>query len=125
MKKSGASVFWTGARLGIPVILGYIPVGIAYALIARLAGFSVLETCMMSVFVYAGASEMMAAGMYAQGAGIAAIVTQMQTIVRSSGHRACDVYSESAALYHVSLRDERDALGKARVQGACGLRRDG
>ena len=74
MKKSGASVFWTGARLGIPVILGYIPVGIAYALIARQAGFSVLETCMMSVFVYAGASEMMAAGMYAQGAGIAAIV---------------------------------------------------
>ena len=53
MKKSGASVFWTGARLGIPVILGYIPVGIAYALIARQAGFSVLETCMMSVFVYA------------------------------------------------------------------------
>ena len=74
MKKSGASVFWTGARLGIPVILGHIPVGIAYALIARQAGFSVLETCMMSVFVYAGASEMMAAGMYAQGAGIAAIV---------------------------------------------------
>ena len=74
MKKSDASVFWTGARLGIPVILGYIPVGIAYALIARQAGFSVLETCMMSVFVYAGASEMMAAGMYAQGAGIAAIV---------------------------------------------------
>ena len=74
MRKSGASAFWTGARLGIPVILGYIPVGIAYALIARQAGFSVLETCMMSVFVYAGASEMMAAGMYAQGAGIAAIV---------------------------------------------------
>lgn len=65
MKKSGASVFWTGARLGIPVILGYIPVGIAYALIARQAGFSVLETCMMSVFVYAGASEMMAAGIAA------------------------------------------------------------
>lgn len=65
MKKSDASVFWTGARLGIPVILGYIPVGIAYALIARQAGFSVLETCMMSVFVYAGASEMMAAGIAA------------------------------------------------------------
>lgn len=66
--------FWTGVRLGIPVILGYIPVGIAYAIIARQAGFSILETCMMSVFVYAGASEIMAAGMYAQGAGIAAIV---------------------------------------------------
>ena len=68
------SAFWRGVRLGIPVILGYIPVGIAYALIARQAGFSVLEACMMSVFVYAGASEMMAAGMYAQGAGVAAII---------------------------------------------------
>lgn len=73
-KNSTPSAFWLGARLGIPVILGYIPVGIAYALIARQAGFSVLETCMMSIFVYAGASEMMAAGMYAQGAGIAAII---------------------------------------------------
>lgn len=73
-KNSTPSAFWLGARLGVPVILGYIPVGIAYALIARQAGFSVLETCMMSIFVYAGASEMMAAGMYAQGAGIAAII---------------------------------------------------
>lgn len=61
-------------RLGVPVILGYIPVGIAYALIARRAGFTVPETCLMSVLVYAGASEMMAAGMYAQGADIAAVI---------------------------------------------------
>ena len=98
MKKSDASVFWTGARLGIPVILGYIPVGIAYALIARQAGFSVLETCMMSVFVYAGASEMMAAGMYAQGAGIAAIV--LATFILNLRHfimSACVMRSEKRA----------------------------
>ena len=97
MKKSDASVFWTGARLGIPVILGYIPVGIAYALIARQAGFSVLETCMMSVFVYAGASEMMAAGMYAQGAGIAAIV--LTTFILNLRHfimSACVIARKSA-----------------------------
>ncbi len=66
--------FRCGLRAGIPIVLGYVPVGIAYAILARQAGFTVRETCAMSLFVYAGASEMMAAGMYAQGAGIAAII---------------------------------------------------
>lgn len=66
--------FLYGARAGIPVVLGYIPVGIAYAVMARQAGFSTLETCMMSLLVYAGAAEMMAVGMYAQGASIIAMI---------------------------------------------------
>lgn len=35
---------------------------------ARQAGFDIFETCFMSVAVFAGASQMMAVGMYAQGA---------------------------------------------------------
>ncbi len=66
--------FLYGARAGIPVVLGFIPVGIAFGVMARQAGFSTLETCLMSLSVYAGASEMMAVGMYAQGAGILAII---------------------------------------------------
>ena len=62
--------FRCGLRAGIPIVLGYVPVGIAYAILARQAGFTVRETCAMSLFVYAGASEMMAAGMYAQGTGL-------------------------------------------------------
>lgn len=63
-----------GIKSGIPIIFGFIPVGIAYAIMARHAGFSAAETIFMSVAVYAGASQMMAAGMYAQGAGIAAMI---------------------------------------------------
>lgn len=59
---------------GLPVIFGYLPVGIAFAIVARQAGFTVWETCSLSLFVFAGSSQMMAAGMFAQGAGIAAIV---------------------------------------------------
>ena len=73
-KTGGLAAFRLGVHLGAPVILGYIPAGIAYALIARQAGFSVLETCLMSAFVHAGASQMMAVGMNAQGAGVAAIL---------------------------------------------------
>lgn len=72
--ENAKSRFLYGARAGIPVVLGFIPVGIAYGVMARQAGFSTLETCLMSLSVYAGASEMMAVGMYAQGAGILAIV---------------------------------------------------
>ena len=64
--------YLAGARAGIPVLLGFIPVGIAYAIMARQAGFDIFETCFMSVAVFAGASQMMAVGMYAQGAGLAA-----------------------------------------------------
>lgn len=63
-----------GLKAGVPVILGFVPVGIAFAVMARQAGFTVLQTCGMSFFVLAGASQMMSVGMYAQGAGILAII---------------------------------------------------
>lgn len=66
--------YLAGMRAGIPVMLGFIPVGIAYAIMARQAGFSCFETIFMSIAVFAGASQMMAVGMYAQGAGILAMI---------------------------------------------------
>ncbi len=66
--------FLYGARSAIPVILGFIPVGIAYAIMARQAGFSISETIFMSVAVFAGASQMMAVGMYVQGASVFAMI---------------------------------------------------
>lgn len=63
-----------GMRSAIPVILGFVPVGIAYAIMARQAGFTVFQTCAMSLTVFAGASQMMAVGMYAQGASIIAMI---------------------------------------------------
>ena len=73
--ESKGKQFLYGMRAGLPVVLGYIPVGIAYAVMARQAGFSVLETCGMSLLVYAGAAEMMSVGMYAQGAAVITIIT--------------------------------------------------
>ena len=64
----------TGLKWGVPVILGFIPVGIAYAIMARQAGFTISETIGMSVAVFAGASQMMAVGMYEQGAAIITMI---------------------------------------------------
>ena len=66
--------FRAGVRSAVPIVLGYIPIGLAYAIIARRAGLSTLETLLMSLMVYAGASQMMAAGMVAQGATVPVIV---------------------------------------------------
>lgn len=66
--------YLAGMRSGIPVILGFVPVGIAYAIMARQAGFTVAQTCGMSLSVFAGASQMMAVGMYAQGASVIAMI---------------------------------------------------
>ena len=66
--------YLAGVCSGIPVILGFVPVGIAYAIMARQAGFTTAQTCGMSLAVFAGASQMMAVGMYAQGASLIAMI---------------------------------------------------
>ena len=71
---SGKRDFIAGMRAGLPVLFGFIPVGIAYAVLAMQSGFDGVQTILMSVFVFAGASQMMAVGMYAQGAGIIAMI---------------------------------------------------
>lgn len=74
MSDNKKSQLKAGMKSGIPIIFGFIPVGIAYAIMARRAGFSAAETVFMSIAVFAGASQMMAAGMYAQGAGVVAMI---------------------------------------------------
>lgn len=78
------SQFKSGMKSGIPIIFGFIPVGIAYAIMARHAGFTAAETVFMSITVFAGASQMMAAGMYAQGASIIAMI--MTTFILNLRH---------------------------------------
>lgn len=73
-QKNKRAQYLAGARAGVPVLFGFIPVGIAYAIMARQAGFSGMETVLMSAAVFAGASQMMAVGMYAQGAGTIAMI---------------------------------------------------
>jgi len=54
--------------------MGYIPMGIGYAALAIKAGFNPLQTVSFSIFVYAGAGEIIAATMLANGASAIAII---------------------------------------------------
>ncbi|QKY68488.1 AzlC family ABC transporter permease [Lentibacillus sp. CBA3610] len=63
-----------GIAVGFPIMLGYLPISITYGVLAKQAGMSVTELTSMSVMVFAGASQLMAANMIAVGAGAVEIV---------------------------------------------------
>lgn len=66
--------FKQGLLAGFPVFFGYLPASFAYALAASRVGLSLWETVLMSLLVYAGASQMMAVGMIGEGASPVTIV---------------------------------------------------
>jgi 4-azaleucine resistance transporter AzlC len=66
--------FIDGAKKGIPITFGYVPMGIGYAVIAIKAGFTPLQTISMSFLVYAGAGQIIAASMALTGATAIAII---------------------------------------------------
>ena len=74
MTDSKLSQYLRGFRAAVPVIMGFIPIAIAFAIMARQAGMTVAQTTLMSAGVLAGAAQMMAAGMVAQGASVITIV---------------------------------------------------
>jgi len=71
--------FWALA----PLWLGVIPFGLAYAVTARGAGLSLLETQALSAFVFAGSAQLSAVGLFASGsAGIEIVLTTLLLNVR-------------------------------------------
>ena len=66
--------FIDGCRKGIPITFGYVPMGIGYAASAIKAGMTPLQTVSMSVLVYAGAGQIIAASMLLSGATAMAII---------------------------------------------------
>lgn len=58
----------------IPLWLGVVPFAVAYAVTARAAGLSVLDTQLMSLLVFAGSAQFSAAGLFGSSAGAGAIL---------------------------------------------------
>lgn len=66
--------FYRGARLAAPIVLGYLPVGFAFGVLAVQAGMTPTLVAMMSLFVYAGSSQLIAAALFGSGVGTAGII---------------------------------------------------
>ena len=63
-----------GIATGFPIMLGYLPIALTYGVLAKQSGMTLTELTLMSVFVFAGASQFMGANMIAVGAGAAEII---------------------------------------------------
>lgn len=79
-----------GVRVALPVILGYLPVAIAFAVMASEAGFSPFEIIAMSTLVFAGGSQIMVVGMISSGASMLSIV--IATLVFNLRHFIMGTY---------------------------------
>lgn len=63
-----------GVSRAIPIVMGYIPVGFAYGVLAQKAGLSSWNTILMSVLVFAGSAQLIAVGLLGAGAPPLSIV---------------------------------------------------
>jgi 4-azaleucine resistance transporter AzlC len=72
-KLANNSVF-IGIMKGLPVFVGYLPIGFAYGVLAMQAGFTAIETVLMSIMVYAGSAQFIGVGMVAAATGITTII---------------------------------------------------
>ncbi len=83
-----------GIKDAIPLLGGYIPVAISFGLISMQSGFSVLETILISTFIYAGASQFLFVAMVASGAPLWLVV--VMTLLINARHV---VYGPNIAPY--------------------------
>lgn len=69
LKKEGttATSFGTALRLASPIVMGYVPVGAAFGVLAHKTGLSLLNTVLMSAMVFAGSAQLIAVAMFAAG----------------------------------------------------------
>jgi 4-azaleucine resistance transporter AzlC len=94
--------FWALA----PLWLGVIPFGFAYAVTARGAGLSLIETQALSALVFAGSAQLSAVGLFAVGAaGVEIVLTTLLLNVRH-------------VLYGLSLGRELPLTGRQRPVAA-------
>jgi 4-azaleucine resistance transporter AzlC len=63
-----------GIISALPIIVGYLPIGMAFGILSKTTGISLLESFMFSSLVFAGASQFMALNLMLVGTGIGGII---------------------------------------------------
>lgn len=66
--------FWQGVKDCVPTLLGYLSIGFAAGVVEKTAGLSIAEIALMSLLLYAGSGQFIAAGMIAASNPVSAII---------------------------------------------------
>ncbi|MEQ8201586.1 MAG: AzlC family ABC transporter permease [Syntrophomonadaceae bacterium] len=73
-KEGVREAFGQGCKAGIPIAIGYLPIGMTFGLLARSAGIPDQITILMSLAIFAGASQFVAVNMLALGSGMGEVI---------------------------------------------------
>ena len=68
------SEFRKGIQAGISIAIGYAPIALTFGLLAKTTGLSIGETVLMSLVVFAGASQYISLSLVTLGTGIVEII---------------------------------------------------
>lgn len=63
-----------GLKSSFPIVLGYLPLGFAFGVLARDSGLSAAQTVLMSALCLTGAGQFIAVGMFKTGGSLLAII---------------------------------------------------
>jgi 4-azaleucine resistance transporter AzlC len=69
-----ASEFKKGIQAGISIGIGYFPIALTFGLLAKSSGLTIYETVLMSLIVFAGASQYISLSLITFGTGIFEII---------------------------------------------------
>ncbi len=107
-----------------PICIGYIPLGLAFGILAQKAGFSPLDIAIMSAIVFAGSSQFVAIAMLSVGASPLSIVLTTFMInlrhVLMSSALAVHLHgagSRFLSIFAYGVTDESFAVNIARFRG--------
>ncbi len=114
-----------GFKDALPVMAGYFPIAMTFGILANTAGIKAVDGILISLMVYAGASQFMAVSMITSGMGLLGVVVAvffmnfrhfiMSASVRSKLHKTNKKYFPVIGFYLtdetysvISMKDEID-----------------
>lgn len=117
-----SSSFLNGVKQAVPIVLGYIPVGFAYGVLAQKSGLGMINAVGMSIIVFAGSAQLIGAGLF--GAGVGPVALILTTFVVNLRHLLMSAALApklkgwkkwQIALFGYELTDETFALHSMRM----------
>lgn len=81
---AAVSTISTGIKSALPIVMGYLPIGFAFGVLAVQEGIGALPALLMSVLVFAGSAQLIAVGLI--GAGASWISIALTTFVVNLRH---------------------------------------
>ena len=114
--------FMAGIKSAVPIVLGYMPLGFAFGILAVEVGLNVAQATIMSIFCFSGAGQYIALGVIQAGAApitaiIANILVNLRYFLFSSSlvqYYKGNVPINSTALLSYGLTDETYAVAMTR-----------